>query len=883
MLSDLLIRLRSLFRRDSVEAEMSDELRFHVERQAEKYAASGLPHEEAARRARLEFGGLERVKEECRDARGVSLIESLLQDVRYALRMLRKNPGFTVVSVLTLALGIGANTAMFSIVYAALVRPLPYAQPERLTMVWQKDELGRPGITSFATYTDWKSRNRSFEELAVFRSWQPVLSGRGDSQKLVGLRVSNNFFRTLGVRPEFGRDLRPEEDRPSTSQVVLLSHGLWEREFGSDPAIAGKTITLNATSYVVAGVLPADFESLLRTNPAGGPPEIFGALGYDASLPWACRTCQHLQAIGRVRSGVSFAQAEAEMDAISAGLWREHPTEYSASGVIFTPLREHLLGPLSRMLYVLLGAVSFVLLIACANLANLLLARASHREREMAVRATLGAGRLRMVRQLIVENWLLALAGAVAGLLPAWWTPRVLAAIGAGSLPRLADVRLDWHVLLFAFLAALLTGLVSGIVPAVRLSRLALHDSLRDRVEGASGAAHRRLRGLFVVSEIALSLTLLVGAGLLLRSLSRLLEVAPGFDPRNVLTLMISTTGPQYAENVPLRHFYSDVLQRAAALPGVEAAGITSEMPLGGNMDQYSFHAEGKMNANPNLDPSAERYCVSPGYRRAMGIPLLRGRDLASSDVNGAPLALLINEATAREIWPREDPLGKRVKLAGTDKPWWTVVGIVRDVHHHSLDAAPNMQFYVPHEQWPYPDSDMILAVRTTGAAAAMIPAIRQVVRSVDAKQPVSRIMTLEEYIGASVGSRRLVLILLNIFAGIAVSLAVVGIYGVASYSVAQRTREIGIRIALGAQRREILGMLLGQGLALALAGVAFGIVASFELTRFLGSLLFGVTPTDPATFAVVSLLLAAVALAAFYLPARRAMRVDPLEALRYE
>ncbi|HKM89211.1 MAG TPA: ABC transporter permease [Candidatus Acidoferrales bacterium] len=883
MLSDLVVRIRSLFRRASVEAEMNDELRFHIERQTEKLAAAGIPREEAARRAHLEFGGVEQVKEECRDARGTSLVESLLQDVRYALRILRKNPGFTAVSMLTLALGIGANTAMFSIVYAVLVRPLPYAHPQRLTMVWQKDDLGRPGNTSFATYTDWKTRNHSFEQLALFRSWQPVLSGRGDPQKLIGLRVSNNFFRTLGVRPELGRDLRPEEDQPSTSHVVLLSHGLWERQFGSDPAIAGKTITLNAASYLVAGVLPADFESLLRTDPAGGPPEIFGALGYDASLPWACRTCQHLQAIGRVRFGVSFAQAQAEMDAISAALWKEHPSEYSASGVIFTPLREHLLGPLSRMLYVLLGAVSFVLLIACVNLANLLLARAAHREREMAVRATLGAGRLRMVRQLIVENWLLATAGAAAGLLPAWWTPRVLSAIGAGGLPRLADVRLDWHVLLFAFLAALLTGLVSGIVPALRLSKLALHDSLRERVEGSSGAAHRRLRGLFVVTEIALSLTLLVGAGLLLRSLSRLLEVAPGFDPQNVLTLIISTSGPRYDQNAALRQFYTDVLQRAAALPGVKAVGMTSEVPLGGNMDQYGFHAEGKMNANPELDPSAERYCVSPGYRRAMRIPLLRGRDLAPSDAEGAPLALLINQATAREIWPGEDPLGKRVKLGGTDKPWWTVVGIVGDVHQGALDARPNMQFYVPHAQWPYPDSDMVLAIRTSGPAAGMISAIRQVIHSVDPNQPVSRIMTLQEYIGASVGSRRLVLILLNIFAGIAVSLAIVGIYGVASYTVAQRTHEIGIRMALGAQRHAVLGMLLGQGLALALAGIGIGIAASFELTRFLGSLLFGVTPTDPATFAVVSLLLAGAALAAFYLPARRAMRVDPLVALRYE
>jgi putative ABC transport system permease protein len=478
---------------------------------------------------------------------------------------------------------------------------------------------------------------------------------------------------------------------------------------------------------------------------------------------------------------------------------------------------------------------------------------------------------------------LLAFLGAAAGLIPAYWMPKLLVSLGSGNLPRLAEVRLDWRVLLFTFGLALLTGVVSGITPAFRLSKANLQDALKESARGSSGVASGRLRGMLVVSEIALSLTLLVGAGLLIRSLAHLLSVSPGFETSQVLTMRISVVGHQYDDNTKLRQFFTEALERVRVLPGVKAAGVVSEIPLGGNMDQYGFHPEGKINANPELDPSAERYCVSPEYRSAVGIPLLRGRDLAEIDTADTTQVILINETAARQVWPGEDPLGKRVKLGGIDRPWWTVVGVVGDIHQYGLDLAPNMQFYVPHAQWPFPDSDMTFAIRSAGPPAAVASAARLAIQSVDSNQPISRVMSLEDYVGLSVQSRRLSLILLAAFAAIALSLSVVGIYGVTTYSVAQRTREIGIRMALGAQRRDVLTLLLGRGLLLVFGGVALGVAASAALTRFLASILFDVKPIDPATFAFVSTMLIGVAALACWIPARRAMGVDPITALRYE
>ncbi len=841
-----LLRLGEPFQRDRRERELAAEMESNLALHIEENLRAGMSVTAARRKALMNLGGIEQTKENYRTQRGLPLLETLFQDLRFAVRMLLKNLGFTVVAVLTLAIGIGANTAIFSLVNGVLLRPLPYREPSRLTIVWGKDDRGKPGNVGYATYVDWRAESKSFEELALYRSWSPVLQTL-EPEQLSGLRVTNNYFRTLGVHPQFGRDFRPEEDLPASSQV------------------------------------PANFQSLISMDPHGGPVEIWGVLGYDASLPWACRTCQHLVAIGRLRPGVTFTQASAEMDTISSAIWKAYPKEYSAAGVILTPLRDHLVGHVSAALYILLGAVSFVLLIACANLANLLLARANHREREMAVRTALGAARIRIVRQLLVENCLLTGLGAMAGLLLVYWMPQLLRVLGEDELPRLGEVTVDSHVLLFTLGVALLTGILSGLAPAFRLSKPTLHDSLKEGARGTSTGTSRRVRNLLVISEIALSMTLLVGAGLLLRSLSEVLGVSAGFDPNHVLTMRISVLGQRYNDNQNLRQFFTSALASIRALPGVQSAAVTSQIPLGGNVDRYGFHVEGKIHANPELDESAERFCVSPGYLDVMRIRLLSGRDISDRDTWTTQQTLLISATTARTMWPGEDPIGKRVKLGGLDRPWWTVVGVVADVHHSGLDIAPTMQFYIPHAQWPFPDSDMTFTIRTAGPQGSLASAVQQTIHALDRTQPLSRVMPLEDYIGLSVQGRRFSSILLAAFAAVALFLSALGIYGVTAYSVAERTREIGIRMALGAQPQEVFALLLRQWVVLVVFGVALGVAASAALTRFLASMLFDVRPTDPATFVSVVFLLVGVAALACWIPSRRAMRVDPIVALRYE
>ena len=878
----VLALIRNFFYRDSIERDLDAEVRGFAALLEEEKMRAGMNPDETKRAARMEMAGPEQVKEEVRAARAGVWLETFWQDIRFGIRTLRKNPGFTAVAILTLALGIGANTAIFSLVNGVLLHPLPYHDPDRLTIVWEKNDDGTRENVGYATYLEWKAMNKSFQELALYSSWQAVLQV-GEPEQINGLRVTSNYFRTLGIHPEFGRDFLPEEDVPASLKVVILSHTLWQRKFKSDPGIVGKSINMNSTSYIVAGVLPASYESLMAQGQISGPVEIWRVLGYDVTQPWACRSCHHLIAIGRLRDGVTPAQSQAEMDIITAAQMKAYPKEYSASGVILTPLRDHLLGAASTPLYVLFGTVTFVLLVACANLANLLLARTTNRAHEVAIRTALGAGRGRIIRQLLSENCLLALLGAGAGLLPAYFAPRVVAAVGSGDLPRLNEVRMDWRVLIFAVGLALLTGTLSGLAPAFRLSRSNVQDALKEGTRGTSTGSHRRLRGALIVAEVSLSLTLLVGASLLLRSMARLLTVSPGFDVGHVLTLGTSLRGQRFGDNKVLRQFYIDAVERLSALPGVDAAAAASQFPFDGNMDRYGFHAEGKMNANPELDMSAERFCITPGFLAVLRIPLLQGRDINSGDIADSPGVILINQTTAQRIWPGEDAIGKRVKLGGLDHPWMTVVGVVGDVHHEGLDSVPWTQFYVPHTQWPFPDTDMTFVIRTAGSPGSIASAARETLHSLDPAQAISRVMPLEDYIGVSLQGRRFSLILISAFAIVALLLSVIGIYGVTAYTVAQRTREIGIRIALGAQRSEVLGLMMRQGSVLILAGIGLGVVASAVLTRFLGSMLFGVTPTDPVTFAVVAVLLVCVAALACWIPARRAMRVDPIVALRHE
>ena len=874
-----LVRLAALFHRSLKDKELTEELLIHLQMHIEDDVNAGMSVPEARRNAQIKLGGLTQTQELYRERRALPMLETILSDARFGIRMLRKNLGFTVVAIVTLALGIGANVAVFSIVNGILLHPLPFANADRLVMAGEREDEGKPSTTSFATYEDWKARSKSFEELTLYRQWQPTLMDPGEPEQLIGLRVANNYFRALGIKMAAGRDFTAADDRPTTRFVVLLGHDLWQRRFNSDPKTVGRTINLSGRSFTIVGILPANYESLISSDLRARGVEIWGALGYDASLRDACRTCRHLRAIGRLRPGVSFAQAGAEVSAITDELRNEHPTEFPSRGAMVAPLYDELLGDVSMTLYVLFGAVGFVLLIACANLANLLLARATHREREIAMRAALGASRARIVRQVLVENCSLALAGGLLGLLLAYWTPQILTTIRAANLPRVDQVRIDWHVLAFALGIALFTGVLSGVVPALRMTKINLQTALQEGSRGSSAGSG--MRSFLVVSEIALSLTLLLGAGLLVRSLLRLVNVRPGFEPAHVLTLRVSPVGPRYEKDEPMREYIARANEGVRSIPGVVASGTASQIPFGGNFDTTGLHVEGKMNANPALDPSAERYVISDGYLAAMGIALLRGRDISRRDGQGSEQVMLVNETTAREIWPGEDPIGQHVHVGDAKAPPRTVVGIVSDVHHYSLDAAPTMQFYIPVTQTD--TSELVFAVRFAGDPSQVVNAVRLAIRAADETLPIYRVVPMSEYVAATMADRRLALSLFGSFAGIALILSVVGIYGVTEYTVAQRTREIGIRMALGAQNRQVLGLMLRQGVTLAIVGVILGTVFSIFLTGFLRTLVFGVALTDPLTFLAASAVLTASAVVACWVPSRKVIGVDPMIALRHE
>ena len=876
----LLLKMAGFFLGPRGDEEFSTELAAHLQMHTDDNVRAGMSPQEARRQALIKLGGIAQTRELYRERQGLPLLETLLGDARFGARMLRKNPGFTAVAILTLALGIGANAAVFSIVNGVLLHPLPFANADRLVIVGEREDDGKPSTTSFATYEDWKALSKSFEELTLYRQWQPTLMVPGEPEQLIGLRVANNYFRTLGINMAAGRDFTADDDKPATRFVVLLGHGLWRRRFNSDPKIIGKAINLSGRDFTVIGVLPSNYESLIATDMRASGVEIWGALGYDATLRDACRNCRHLKAIGRLRPGVTVAQAGAEVSAITDALWKEHPTDFSTGGAVVIPLYEQLLGSVSTTLYVLLGAVGFVLLIACANLANLLLARATHREREIAMRAALGASRTRIVRQVLVENCLLGLAGGLFGLLLAYWTPQILTTMRAANLPRLDQVRIDWHVLGFSFAIALFTGVLSGVVPALRMTKINLQMALQEGTRGSS-ANTGGMRSFLVVSEIALSLTLLLGAGLLVRSLLRLVNVRSGFAPAHVLTLRVSPVGPRYTKDEPVREYIARANEKVRSIPGVLASGTSSQIPFGGNFDTTGLHVDGKMNANPALDPSAERYVISAGYLEAMGVRLLRGRDFSNHDAQNTEQVMLVNETAAREIWRGKDPLGQHIHVADPTSPPRTVVGIVGDVHHYALDAAPTMQFYLPVAQTD--TSDLVFAVRSAGDPLQIANAVRLAIRSVDETLPIYRVVPMNEYVAATMANRRLALVLLGSFAAIALILSVVGIYGVTEYTVAQRTREIGIRMALGAQNHQVLRLMLRQGITLAMGGVLLGAIFSFALMGFLRSLVFGVTITDPVTFLAASAILTAAAVLACWIPSRKVIRMDPMIALRHE
>lgn len=805
-------------------------------------------------------------------------VGTLLSDLRFALRQLARSPGFSLLAILTLALGIGATTAIYSVVSPVLFRPLPYPSAERIMTLSERGKDESESNTGYATFLDVERMSSSFESIAAMSSWQPTLQGGGDPERLSGQRVTRGFFSVLGVRPALGRDFSAEENIRGKHFVVMLSHGLWQRRFGADPSVVGRPVTFNGIAYTVVGVLPKTFESLLSPGAV-----IWAPLAYETSLPWACRSCRHLREIGRLKEGISPASARRELDVISGRLVAEHPTDYPATGMHVIPLQDQLTRDVRPALLAVLGAVALVLLIACANVSALLLGRAIQREGEFAIRGALGAGKMRVVRQLLTESVLLSMLGGAAGITLAYWGVQGLSALAPPSLPRLSAIGIDGGVLLFTAALSVATGIAFGLVPAFATARPDLFAALRPGGRSTGQRSRRLARATLVAGEIALALMLLFGAGLLMRSLHRLLSVDPGFDPAGLLTMEVQTTGPRYQEDPAVRDFFDRARDAVRQVPGVEHAGWTSQLPLGGNFDRYGVQIEGVVLANPANAPAADRYAVTPGYLKAMRIPLQRGRTITEADGTGAPRIVLINQTFAAVAWPNSDPIGAKLQLGGPERPWRTVVGIVGDVRHTSLDEKLAPQIYLPEAQWFSADDAMVLTVRTHGDPVPLASAIRAAIRSVDPTLPILHVATMEDVVSATAQQRRFAFVLFQVFAVVALLLAAAGIYGVLAGSVTERTRELGIRAALGASRNGLLALVVRQGLALTVTGLAVGALGSLLLSRFLQRLLFGVGAQDPLTFAGVVVVLMVVALTACWAPAWRATRVSPLEAIRGE
>ena len=808
----------------------------------------------------------------------------LVQDLRYAIRGLLKKPGFTLIAVLTLALGIGANTALFSVVKTVLLDSLPYRQPDRLVAIARADpDTLHPINTSFGTAEDWKARAHSFDSIALYMGWGPTLTGNGAPQVLRGEQVTHNFFDTLGIKPALGRRFLPQEDLPKTWHVVLLSHAFWVQQFGADPKVLGKTIWLDETPFQIVGVLPESFQSLNFAF-GGKPRDVWAPLGYDLKLPDACRGCQHVRSIARLKDGVTLGQAQAEMRSVEAQLDREFPNDYPpGSTAIVRPLRDAWLGKVQSALWLLLGATGIVLLIACANVANLLLTRAAARRREVAVRTALGASRLRIARQLITESVVLSLLGAICGVVFAMWGTSFLAQMAPADIPRLNYVHFEMAILLFAIAISIATGVLMGVTPALQATRVDQREELQQQGgRGTVGVAQDRVRSLLVISEVALAFVLTVASGLLVKSFISAMKVDPGFNPKNLFTVDFNFAGPRYEDEKNAVQPEREILKRVSALPGVEAAAIVSVLPDSVSFDRRNFHIQDR-HIPETQTPSVDAYFVSPDYLRAMGTRLLRGRDFTAADAESPQPVALISETTAREIFAGEDALGRRIQMGGRhdERPWATVVGIVCDVRQYGLDAPATAQAYqlYTHKPFTYPT----LVIRSSVSPQTLLRGVQETIWAVDKDIPIATPIMMSDIISRSLAQRRFTTSLLTAFGGLALLLATIGIYGVMAYTVAQRTSEFGIRVALGAQRRDIFGLVSREGMRCAAIGLFAGFVASLAITRLLASQLFGVSAVDPLTFASVFVSLGGTALLACYIPARRATRVDPLVALRYE
>jgi putative ABC transport system permease protein len=882
-------RLRSLFRRNQLEQELDEELRDHLESKTQHHLAAGLSPEDARRSALRDIDGLELRKEQCRDARRVHIFENLLQDFRFGLRMLRKSPAFAVTAILMLGLGIGANTAIFSVVNAVLLRPLPFPSPQQLVRLESTvAATGQPGGLSYLDFLDWRKQATAFQSIAVLNQRGFALSGVGNPVRLEGAMVSAELFPLLGVPPVLGRWFRAEEDQPGAAggaDAVILSHRAWQQYFQSDPAIVGRPVQLNHADFLVVGVMPASFQFPVGPEAI----DLWTTVAVDAHTSdaqesmLAQRGVHYLSAIARLKPGVSAAAAETAMRRIVAALNEQYPDD-GRRGVRITPERDHLAGNFRTGLLVLLGAVACVLLIACANLASLLLSRATARRREIAIRSALGAGRRRIIQQLLVENLCLSFAGAALALLIAHWGIRILLQLAPPDVPRLQQAGMDSAVLLFTAVATLFTALFLGLAPVIQLSKLNLIEAVKDASRGQSaGTSHNRLRHLLVVGQMSLAVILLIGAGLLLQSLARLLSVNLGFRPDHLVTFRANM--PDSYSDQQQERFYQQLVARLRASPGTKSASAVFGLPLSGHQLAVSFDVDDR-NIPESDRPSTNLNISEPGYFQTMGIPFLNGRDFTEQDTIQSAPVVIINEALARQFFPGSDPMGKHLQPGvgnGYKKPpSRLVVGIVRDVLSDSLRETPSPELYLPMTQCPNIGS-MTMVLRTDLPPQNSIADARAQAASLDKTIPLFDAKTLDEYLAASVAQPRFQVLLLGTFAVLSVIVAAVGLYGAISYSVAQRRHELGIRLALGAQRNDILRSVLGQGAKLAGLGLAIGLAAGLALAHLMASLLFGISAQDPLTFAAVAALLALVALFASYFPARSATHVDPVFALRHD
>jgi len=889
------LRLRSLFRRARTDQELDDELRDHLERSTEEYVAKGIAPEEASRRARLDLGGIEQSKEKCRDARRVNWLQDFIQDLRYGLRILRKSPGFTAVAVLTLALGIGANTAIFSLVNAVLLRPLPYEDADELVLV--KEVLPKMGSQpmgiSGPDISLIRKFSHSFASVAGFRVWTYELSGNTEPERTAANRVSADLFKTLGVQPILGRPFTPAEEEPG-HPVVILSYGLWQSRFGGSPNILGRTVNLDRQPYTVVGVMPQRFVFPLPGMSQGKPVELFVPLALTKAEQEDFGDDFSFGVVARLKPGVELAQANADLQLAAQSILRVYEQWASAAhfslgdfqlGAVSESLADNVRGPVRPALLLLLGAAAFVLLIACVNVGGLLLARAATRQKEMAVRSAMGAGRGRLLRQLLVEGTLLALSGGGLGLLIAVWIKGGLAAAMPTNIPRFHAMELDGAVLLFAFALVAITALIFGSVPAFSSARTDFNRSLKESGRSASkGRDHQRLRATLVIVEISLSMMLLVGAGLLLHSFQRVLDTNPGFRPEHVLTASIDLPTTQYNSAEQVVAFYKQLIDRLRQMPGSVATGASSDLPLQGGWTHVFTLENGQPPRGAGFNTSFHSV-IYGDYLQSMGIPLLRGRYFTEQDNAKSTRVLIVSESLAKRYWPGQDPIGKRLKWGPPEStdPWLTVVGVVGDAKQGPLDSPTVPHTYEPFVQLGGDVAWLRVVIRSEGDPAGLATSLRSMVHSIDSQLALDRVDTMTEVISRSTGDRRFNLLLLGSFAAIALMLAAMGIYGVLAYSVTQRTHEIGVRMALGASASEIVRLVLNYGFRLTLIGSILGLAGALALTRVVQRFLYEVHPTDPLTFFGVFLLLGGVALAASYIPARRATRVDPMVALRYE